>query len=74
VSFKEKFEFEQMEKLIAIAEAKLEELEAAASQGATKGTAKEQSDAYAKLALHQAEIDSMYARWAELESRIKGSV
>ena len=68
ISFKEKFEFEQMEKSIAEAEAKLAALEAAAGTAAPH----EQSAHYAKLAEQQSKIEQMYSRWAELESKIKG--
>lgn len=67
ISFKEKFEFEQMEKLIAVAEAKLKDLDSAASSAPPP----EQPAAYATLAKQQAEIDRLYARWAELEAKIK---
>ncbi len=69
ISFKEKFEFEQMEKQIVVFEAELARLEALAASA----PAQEQSAAYAKLARQQADIDKLFARWAELESKIKGS-
>ncbi|CAN5449210.1 ABC-F family ATP-binding cassette domain-containing protein [soil metagenome] len=68
LSFKEKFEFDQMEKLIAENEAKLAGLEAAVG----KGSAQEQGSLYAKVAEQQNVIEKMYARWAELEAKIKG--
>lgn len=69
LSFKEKFEFEQMEKQIAVAEAELAKLEKIASES----NAQEQSAAYATLARKQSEIDTLFARWAELESKMKGT-
>ncbi len=69
ISFKEKFEFESMEKNIAVAEAELARLEGLAAAA----TAAEQASLYAKMATCQGEIDRMYARWAELEAKIKGT-
>jgi ABC transport system ATP-binding/permease protein len=69
LSFKEKFEFEKMESEIASAEAHLLELEASVG----KGPAQVQGALYAKVAEQQTTIEKMYARWAELEAKIKGS-
>jgi ATP-binding cassette subfamily F protein uup len=69
LSFKEKFEFDQMEKAIALAEAKLAELETSVGQN----SAQTQSSLYAKLAEQQGIIEKMYARWAELETKLKGT-
>jgi ATP-binding cassette subfamily F protein uup len=69
ISFKEKFEFEQMEAVIAKAEAGLANLEA---QSASVGT-KDQSAHYAAIAKAQNEIESLYARWAVLEAKIKAT-
>lgn len=68
ISFKEKFEFEQMEKVIAEHEAKLGALE----EKAATSVPQEQAKAYAELAAHQTQIEKLYARWAELEAKIKG--
>lgn len=67
VSYKDKFEFEKMEKTIAEAEAKLAELEGIAAAGAPA----EQSKLYEKVAKQQLEIDRLYARWSELELKFK---
>lgn len=67
VSFKEKFEFEQMEAVIAKAEAQLAELEEKAALVSTK----DQAAHYASIAKAQTEIEALYARWAELEAKIK---
>lgn len=69
ISFKEKFEFESMEKTIAVAEAELARLEGLAAVA----VAGEQATLYAKMASQQSEIDRLYGRWAELEAKIKGS-
>lgn len=68
ISFKEKFEFEQMEKTIADAEEALATLDAAASTALPA----ESASAYARVAEQQGKVDALYARWAELEAKIKG--
>lgn len=68
VSFKDKFEFEQMEKQIALAEAELAKFENATS---TSASPQEQSAHYAKIAALQSQIDHLYSRWAELEAKLK---
>ncbi|MDX9730495.1 MAG: ABC-F family ATP-binding cassette domain-containing protein [Bdellovibrionales bacterium] len=67
VSYKDKFEFEQMEKQIAQAEGLLAELETSASK---VGSGPEQAELYSRIASQQNDIDRLYARWAELESKI----
>ncbi|MBN8540063.1 MAG: ABC-F family ATP-binding cassette domain-containing protein [Deltaproteobacteria bacterium] len=69
ISFKEKFEFEQMEAVIAKAESALADLDA---KSAVTGT-KDQAAHYAAIAKAQNEIESLYARWAELEAKIKST-
>lgn len=69
ISFKEKFEFEQMEQVIATAETELRTLEAAVSGIATKDKAAH----YAKIANLQDKVESLYARWAELESKFNSN-
>lgn len=66
ISFKEKFEFEQMERVIAEAEAELQSLEEATAGVATK----DQAAHYEKLAKQQEKIEALYNRWAELEAKV----
>jgi ATP-binding cassette subfamily F protein uup len=69
ISFKEKFEFEQMEQVIAKAEDELRSMQDSLSGLSTK----DQASQYEKIAKTQEKIESLYARWAELESKIKAS-
>ncbi len=69
ISFKEKFEFEQMESVIAKSEAELAELELKAATVAMK----DQSAHYAAIAAAQSAIEKLYSRWAELEAKIKST-
>jgi len=58
MSFKDKFELENMEQAIASLEGELKQLEAAGD--------------YKKMAEVQATIDQKFSRWAELEAQAKG--
>ena len=68
LSFKEKFEFEQMETTIAEAEETLASLDALAASAPPA----ESAGAYARVAEQQSKIDALYGRWAELEAKIRG--
>ena len=67
VSFKDKYEFENMESTIQLAEAKLENL----TQKAETASIQESAEAWQQVEKAQAEVERLYARWAELEARLK---
>ncbi len=69
VSYKEKFEFEQMEQKIREKEEALATLESQAAAA----PAPESARLYAEVATRQIEIENLFARWAELEEKIKNS-
>ena len=70
ISFKDKYELENMEATILALEAKLEKLNAAALENVNDhaGAAKR----HAEAAAVQSELDTKYARWGELELLHKG--
>jgi ABC transport system ATP-binding/permease protein len=70
LSFKETREFESMEKAIAEAEAKLREELAALQDPEISGDAAKLHAASVELEQAQKAVDSLYARWAELESKL----
>lgn len=70
ISYKEKFEFEQMEQKIREKEEALSALEAKAATA----PAAESARLYAEVATRQTEIESLFARWAELEEKMKSSL
>ena len=67
VSYKDKFEFENMEANIQKAEARL----AALTAEAEKASAQDSAKAWDQVESTQLEIEKLYARWAELEARLK---
>lgn len=66
LSFKEKFEFESMEKRIHELEAQLQSKENAVASLPLS----EQTSAYSEIAAMQVQLESLFSRWAELESRM----
>jgi ABC transport system ATP-binding/permease protein len=71
LSYKEKQEWEGMEKAILTAEATLEQSNAAAHDPAIATNATALHDALARLHQSQVEVERLYARWAELEAKLK---
>lgn len=69
LSFTEKHEFDKIEGKIAKKEAQLKELESQMSAPEIASKAEELAQICKKLAELQAEVDSLYARWSELESK-----
>ena len=69
VSYKDKLELDGMEAAIAAAEACAADLETRARNPAIVADAPKLAAAYSALALAKAEVDRLYARWAELEGR-----
>jgi ATP-binding cassette subfamily F protein uup len=70
LSFKEKFELENMESTIHTAEARLESLQAESVRSDVVSNAARLQELYAEIAKLQADIEKMYSRWSELESKI----
>lgn len=67
LSYKEKFELENMEKVILEMEARLGELQTESEQPDVISDHQKLADVHSRMAKQQAEIDAKYARWAELE-------
>jgi ATP-binding cassette subfamily F protein uup len=70
LSYREQREWEQMEERILEAERRLESGRQAATDPAVASDHKELSARLTLLAAVQAEVDSLYARWAELEAKV----
>lgn len=73
LSFKEKFELENMEATIFELEAKLEELQAESVKPETVSNATKVQDLYAQISQLQGKIEKLYARWAELDKKAQGT-
>ncbi len=71
LSFKEKFEYENMEAEIMKLEEKVSALTAESTNPEVVANAKRVQEIYADLSAAQAKLDAMYARWSELEARAK---
>ncbi len=69
LSFKEKFELENMESTILELEQKLAEFEAMAQAPEVVSNASKVQDVYDQIHSLQKQIESLYSRWAELEKR-----
>lgn len=69
LSFKEKFEFENMEATIQGLEAKLTHCQAEAEKPDVVVNAKRLQELYGEIGALQAQIEKLYARWNELEAR-----
>jgi ABC transport system ATP-binding/permease protein len=72
LGYLEQREWEQMERLILEAERQLEACEKAAHDPAVVSDHEALHDRLLALAAAQAEVDRLYARWAELEAKVKG--
>lgn len=72
LSFKEKFELENMEATIFDLEAKLSELQAEAGKPEVASQAGKVQELYAQISGLQSKIEGLYARWAELEKKTQG--
>jgi len=71
MSFKEKFELENMEAVILKLETELENLTAESLNPNTLNDPKKMTETHIKLAELQDELDNKYQRWAELENKSK---
>nr|BFD67948.1 ABC-F family ATP-binding cassette domain-containing protein [Bdellovibrio sp. HAGR004] len=72
LSFKEKFELENMETTIFDLEAKLSDLQAEAGKPEVVSQASKVQELYAQISALQTKIEGLYARWAELEKKTQG--
>ncbi len=72
LSFKEKFELENMESSISELEQKVESLSAKTQDSEALSDHKKLSQVLEELAQAQAELDRKYKRWEELEAKTKG--
>ncbi len=72
LSYHEQREWDQMEALIHAAEDKLAVVQRALQDPAVTSDPKRLQEFYAQLQPSQAEVDRLYERWAELESKIAG--
>ncbi|MCB1008601.1 MAG: ABC transporter ATP-binding protein, partial [Acidobacteria bacterium] len=68
LSYREQREWEGMEEAILAAEERLERSRRAAEDPAVASDAAALTERYGALAEAQAEVDRLYARWAELEA------
>jgi ATP-binding cassette subfamily F protein uup len=69
LSYKEQIEFEKMEGVIAEKEARIGELEAESLKPEVTTHSVQLSKVITEMATLQAEVDTLYARWAELEEK-----
>ena len=69
LSYKEKYELENIEGTILKLEAELADLQAESVSEKTMSDHKRLSDIHSRIAMLQAEIDQRYQRWADLEAR-----
>lgn len=72
LSFKEKFELENMEATIQGLEEKLAGLQAEAGKSENLSQSAKIQELYAQISDTQGKLDHSYARWAELEKKAKG--
>jgi ATP-binding cassette subfamily F protein uup len=72
LSFKEKFELENMEATIHGLEAKMEQLQAETAKPEVMSNAGRLQELYAEIGKTQSSLDQNYARWAELEKKANG--
>ena len=71
LGYREKREWEQMEERILEAEGRLERCRDAAADPAVASDHKALAERLDALGAAQAEVDELYARWAELEEKVK---
>lgn len=72
LSFKEKFELENMEATIQGLEEKLSGLQTESAKPEVLANASKVQELYAQIAQVQGTLDASYARWSELEKKSKG--
>jgi ATP-binding cassette subfamily F protein uup len=72
LSYLEQREFDAMERTVLDAEAKLDDARRRAEDPAVAADAAALQERFAQLARAQAEVDRLYARWSELESKLTG--
>jgi ATP-binding cassette subfamily F protein uup len=70
LGYKEQREFDAMEANVLAAEQRLERAKAAAEDPSIAADANALQTRYAELSAAQAEVDRLYARWAELEGKL----
>lgn len=73
LSFKEKYELENMEAIILDLEDKLGAAQLESSKPEVASQASKVQELYAQIADIQGKLEKLYARWAELEKKEKGS-
>lgn len=73
LSFKEKFELENMEATIQELEAKLETAQEDSQKPEIASQASKVQELYSQISKLQSDIERLYARWAELEKKSQGS-
>ena len=71
LGYREKREWEQMEARILEAERRLESVQHAAADPAVASDHKALAERLRTLGAAQAAVDDLYARWAELEEKVK---
>lgn len=72
LSFKEKFELENMEENITKLEAEVEALQIESANPEVVSNAKKVQEIFESLGKKQYELEKMYERWAELEKKSQG--
>lgn len=73
LSFKEKFELENMETTILELEEKLEGLQGESTKSEVVSQASKVQDLFSQISELQSKIEKLYARWAELEKKAQGN-
>jgi ABC transport system ATP-binding/permease protein len=73
LGYLEQREFDAMEQTVLAAEEALEEAKRRAEDPAIAADAHALQEHYAKLSAAQAEVDRLYARWAELEEKLSNN-
>ena len=73
ISFKEKFELENMEAEIQKTEALLEGLQAQSQKPEVMANSQKVVELFAEIGKAQEKLDTMYARWEQLEKKSKGT-
>jgi len=73
LSFKEKFELENMEEKILGLESELHQWQAESQKPEVVSSSTKLQELFAKMAERQTLVDGLYARWSELEAKVKGT-
>ncbi len=74
LSFKEKYELENMEGIILELEEKLSTLQAESGKPEVVSQAEKIQELYSQISNIQAQLEKLYARWAELEKKSQGAL